>query len=102
MNIYNKEILELEKEFIMKIINELKIIMNFIIKKNSKAYYEIQKTIFHCDLKIAGEDGKRIDVRKNDLLDMRVKFAKNLNDLGIEATATRKYSGKSKELEREK
>lgn len=52
MNIYNKEILELEKEFITKIINELKIIMNFIIKKNSKAYYEIQKTIFHCDLKI--------------------------------------------------
>jgi hypothetical protein len=52
MNIYNKEILELEKEFITEIINELKIIMNFIIKKNSKAYYEIQKTIFHCDLKI--------------------------------------------------
>ena len=55
----------------------------------------------HCDLKIAGEDGKRIDVRKNDLLDMRVKFAKNLNDLGIEATATRKYSGKSKDRTKE-
>jgi hypothetical protein len=52
MNIYNKEILELKKEFITEIINELKIIMNFKIKKNSKAYYEIQKTIFHCDLKI--------------------------------------------------
>ena len=55
----------------------------------------------HCDLKIAGEDGKRIDVRKNDLLDMRIKFAKNLNDLGIEATATRKYSGKSKDRTKE-
>lgn len=55
----------------------------------------------HCDLKIAGEDGKRIDVRKNDLLDMRMKFAKNLNDLGIEAYATRKWQGKIKEKTKE-
>ena len=55
----------------------------------------------HCDLKIAGEDGKRIDVRKNDLLDMRVKFAKNLNDLGIEATATRRWERKIKEKTKE-
>ena len=44
----------------------------------------------HCDLKIAGADGKRIDVRKADLLHLRKKFAKNLNDLGIEAYATSK------------
>lgn len=44
----------------------------------------------HCDLKIAGADGKRIDVRKADLLQLRKKFAKNLNDLGIEAYATSK------------
>lgn len=44
----------------------------------------------HCDLKIAEADGKRIDVRKADLLQLRKKFAKNLNDLGIEAYATSK------------
>jgi hypothetical protein len=44
----------------------------------------------HCDLKIAGTDGKRIDVRKNDLFQLRKDFAKNLNDLGIEAYATRR------------
>lgn len=45
----------------------------------------------HCDLKIAGADGKRIDIRKKDLEQLRKNFAKNLNDLGIEAYATRKY-----------
>ena len=45
----------------------------------------------HCDLKIAGIDGNRIDVRKKDLEQLRKNFAKNLNDLGIEAYATRKY-----------
>lgn len=44
----------------------------------------------HCDIKVAGADGKRIDVRKADLLQLRKKFAKNLNDLGIEAYATSK------------
>lgn len=44
----------------------------------------------HCDLKIAGTNGKRIDVRKNDLFQLRKDFAKNLNDLGIEAYATRR------------
>lgn len=45
----------------------------------------------HCDLKIAGINGNRIDVRKKDLEQLRKNFAKNLNDLGIEAYATRKY-----------
>ncbi|MGH2278214.1 MobP1 family relaxase [Aliarcobacter sp. ERUVET-7] len=45
----------------------------------------------HCDLKISGIDGNRIDVRKKDLEQLRKNFAKNLNDLGIEAYATRKY-----------
>ena len=45
----------------------------------------------HCDLKIAGIDGNRIDVRKKDLEQLRKNFAKNLNDLGIEAYATRKH-----------
>ena len=44
----------------------------------------------HCDIKVAGADGKRIDPRKADLLNLRKKFAKNLNDLGIEAYATTK------------
>ena len=45
----------------------------------------------HCDLKIAGNDGKRIDVRKADLFQLRKDFAQNLRDLGIDATATKKY-----------
>ena len=53
MNIYNKEVLESKIEFLIEIIEELKDVMNFRIKKNTKAYYEIQKTIFQCDLKIS-------------------------------------------------
>ena len=45
----------------------------------------------HCDLKIAGNDGKRIDVKKADLFQLRKDFAQNLRDLGIDATATKKY-----------
>lgn len=57
----------------------------------------------HCDLKIAGADGKRIDVRKADLLQLRKKFAKNLNDLGIEAYATSKKERlKDKGIEKER
>lgn len=44
----------------------------------------------HCDIKVVGANGKRIDPRKADLLELRKKFAKNLNDLGIEAYATTK------------
>ncbi|RBQ27618.1 MobP1 family relaxase [Arcobacter sp. CECT 9188] len=45
----------------------------------------------HCDLKIAGEDGKRIDVKIADLHKLRQDYAKNLRDLGIEAYATRRW-----------
>lgn len=43
----------------------------------------------HVCLKISKNDGKRIDIRKADLAHLRIEFAKNLNLLGIEATATR-------------
>lgn len=45
----------------------------------------------HCDLKISGMDGKRLDIRKNDLAKLRKEFAKNLNSLGVEAYATSKW-----------
>ncbi|WP_270985541.1 MobP1 family relaxase [Campylobacter helveticus] len=42
----------------------------------------------HICLKIAGHNGDRIDIRKADLTKMRQLFAKNLNDLGVKASAT--------------
>ncbi len=42
----------------------------------------------HAVLKLTDIDGKRIDIRKQDLNDLRTTFAKELNSLGIEATAT--------------
>ncbi|EAL52598.1 MobP1 family relaxase [Campylobacter upsaliensis] len=45
----------------------------------------------HICLKTQDENGKRIDIRKADLHKLREEFAKNLNNLGLEATATRKY-----------
>ncbi|NDJ28053.1 spore coat protein CotH [Campylobacter sp. MIT 12-8780] len=42
----------------------------------------------HICLKISKADGTRIDIRKNDLAHLRTEFAKNLNDLGIQAKAT--------------
>ncbi|WP_418180483.1 MobP1 family relaxase [Aliarcobacter lanthieri] len=57
----------------------------------------------HCDIKVAGADGKRIDPRKADLLELRKKFAKNLNDLGIEAYATtKKERNKDKSIIKER
>jgi hypothetical protein len=52
MNIYNKEILELKKEILIEISNELKDIINFKIKTNTKAYHELEKTISQWNLKI--------------------------------------------------
>ena len=40
MNIYSQEVLELKKEILTEISNELKNIVNFKIKTNTKAYYE--------------------------------------------------------------
>lgn len=42
----------------------------------------------HTVLKVTDTNGKRIDIRKQDLNDLRTTFAKELNSLGIEATAT--------------
>lgn len=42
----------------------------------------------HICLKISKNDGKKIDIRKSDLARLRQNFAKNLNELGVEAKAT--------------
>ena len=52
MSIYNQEILELKKEILIDISNELKNIINFKIKTNTKAYYELKKTISKWDSEI--------------------------------------------------
>ena len=44
----------------------------------------------HVCLKISKVDGTRIDIRKNDLAHLRKEFARNLNLLGIEASASSK------------
>ncbi|MCR2106993.1 relaxase/mobilization nuclease domain-containing protein, partial [Campylobacter upsaliensis] len=50
----------------------------------------------HICLKVADKNGKRINPRKADLANLRVEFAKALNELGVEAKATNK---KQKEVE---
>lgn len=50
MNIYNQEVLELKKEILLEISNELKDIVNFKIKTNTKAYSELKNTISQWDL----------------------------------------------------
>ena len=52
MSTYSQEVLELKKEILTEISNELKNIINFKIKTNTKAYYELEKTISKWDLKI--------------------------------------------------
>ncbi|PZP11156.1 MAG: hypothetical protein DI602_11985 [Aliarcobacter butzleri] len=52
MDIYNQEVLELKKEILLEISNELKDIVNFKIKTNTKAYSELKNTISQWDLKI--------------------------------------------------
>jgi hypothetical protein len=52
MNIYSQEVLELKKEILTEISNELKNITNFRIKTNTKAYYELKKTISKWDSEI--------------------------------------------------
>ena len=49
MNIYNQELLELKKEILLEISNELKDIANFKIKTNTKAYSELKNTISQWD-----------------------------------------------------
>lgn len=45
----------------------------------------------HCDLRIEDINRKRVDIKIEDLLNLRIDFSKNLNKLGIEASATRRY-----------
>ena len=52
MSTYSQEVLELKKEILTEISNELKNITNFRIKTNTKAYYELKKTISQWDSKI--------------------------------------------------
>jgi hypothetical protein len=52
MSTYSQEVLELKKEILTEISNELKNITNFRIKTNTKAYYELKKTISKWDSKI--------------------------------------------------
>lgn len=52
MNIYSQEVLKLKKEILTEISNELKNITNFKIKTNTKAYYELKKTISKWDSEI--------------------------------------------------
>ena len=52
MSTYRQEVLELKKEILTEISNELKNITNFKIKTNTKAYYELKKTISKWDLRI--------------------------------------------------
>lgn len=53
MSIYNQEILELKKEIMTELINDLKFIKNFKIKANTKAHSELDKTILKWDLEIS-------------------------------------------------
>ena len=52
MSTYRQEVLELKKEILTEISNELKNITNFKIKTNTKAYYELEKTISKWDSEI--------------------------------------------------
>ncbi|WP_257933369.1 mobilization protein (plasmid) [Campylobacter lari] len=42
----------------------------------------------HVCLKVADKNGKRINPKKSDLMNLRLSFAKALNNLGVEAKAT--------------
>ena len=52
MSTYSQEVLELKKEILTEISNELKNIINTKIKTNTKAYYELKKTISQWESKI--------------------------------------------------
>ena len=60
MSTYSQEVLVLKKEILTEISNELKNIINTKIKTNTKAYYELKKTISQWESKI-NEISNRID-----------------------------------------
>lgn len=51
----------------------------------------------HTVLKVVDTQGKRLDIRKIDLANLRINFAKELNNLGIEAQATIKRDYKKED-----
>ena len=54
-----------------------------------------EHSYIYCNLRLESTFGHRIDFRFKDGYELRENFAKNLNDLGIEAYATRKYKNES-------
>ena len=52
MSTYSQEVLVLKKEILTEISNELKNIINTKIKTNTKAYYELKKTISKWDIEL--------------------------------------------------
>lgn len=54
----------------------------------------------HTVLKVKNDKGKRLDIRKNDLANLRKNFAKELNNLGIEAEATIKRNYEKREAKK--
>lgn len=45
----------------------------------------------HCDLRLESITGERVYFKHKDRYELRQEYAKNLRDLGIEASATRRY-----------
>ncbi len=64
MGIYNQEILELKKNIMKEVINDLKSIKDLKIKDNSKACNELDKIIYKWDLKIK-EMSSNINISRN-------------------------------------
>ncbi len=56
---------------------------------------DTEHTYIYCNFKIQDININRIDFKFKDRYELREIFAKNLNDLGIEAYATRKYKDES-------
>ncbi len=54
-----------------------------------------EHTYIYCNLRLESIQGDRIYFKFKDGYELRENFAKNLNDLGIEAYATRKYKDES-------
>lgn len=64
------------------------------------AYHdETKNSHVHVVLNIHKDDGKKIDIRKKDLRDLREGFCENLISYGYDVKATRKYGYKIKEFE---
>ena len=83
MSIYNREILEIKKEIIMEVMNDLKSIRNFKLKANTKAYNELDKTILKLDLEINTVENSINDNNLNENYSMLKIERKTLESLII-------------------